>query len=335
VSNVVAVILFSGVVLYAVFAGADFGAGFWDLTAGGAARGRRPRWLIDHSIGPVWEANHVWLIFCLVVMWTAFPEAFASIMTTLHIPLGLAALGIVLRGSGFAFRKVSVRTESQRVYGAAFALSSVVTPFFLGTVAGGIASGRVPTGTSGGDAITSWLNPTSILGGVLAVVTCAYLAAVFLVADARHRQIEQLERYFRLRAFATAAVSGALVVAGIFVLRADARHLFDRLTGIALPLVVVSALCGVAALAVLRSAAPRLLRVLAVGAVAAVVGGWGVAQYPYLLGTHLKIARAAAPRAALWSIVVVFGVAVVLIVPSLAWLYLLQQHGTLEEPPAS
>jgi cytochrome d ubiquinol oxidase subunit II len=179
------------------------------------------------------------------------------------------------------------------------------------------------------------LNPTSILGGVLAVVTCAYLAAVFLVADSRHRQIEQLERYFRVRAFAAAAVSGALAVAGIFVLHADARHLFDRLTGVALPLVVVSAACGLAALAVLRSAAPRLLRVLAVGAVAAVVGGWGVAQYPYLLGTHLKIARAAAPRATLWSIVVVFGVAVVLIVPALAWLYLLQQQGTLEEPPAA
>src|ERR1700682_635108 len=118
-SDAVAVVLFAGVVVYAVFGGADFGAGFWDLTAGGAERGRQPRDLIDRSIGPVWEANHVWLIFCLVVLWTAFPRAFAAIMTTLYVPLGLAALGIVLRGSGFAFRKVSVYTAEQRVLGAA------------------------------------------------------------------------------------------------------------------------------------------------------------------------------------------------------------------------
>jgi hypothetical protein len=142
-SRFAAVVLFAGVTLYAIFGGADFGAGFWDLTAGGAERGRRPRGLIDRSIGPVWEANHVWLIFCLVVLWTAFPTAFAAIMTTVYIPLGLAALGIVLRGSGFAFRKVSVRTPTQRANGAVFATSSVVTPFFMGVVAGAIASGRI------------------------------------------------------------------------------------------------------------------------------------------------------------------------------------------------
>src|SRR4051812_6073524 len=181
--DVAAVILFAGVVAYAVLAGADFGAGFWDLTAGGAERGRRPRGLIDRSIGPVWEANHVWLIFCLVVLWTAFSSAFAAIMTTLFVPLGLAAFGIVLRGSGFAFRKVAVRTSAQRAAGATFAISSVVTPFFLGTIAGGIASGRVPSAGSG-DPLKSWLNPTSILGGTLAVVVCAYLAAVFLTSEA-------------------------------------------------------------------------------------------------------------------------------------------------------
>jgi cytochrome d ubiquinol oxidase subunit II len=328
----VAVILFTGVVLYSVFAGADFGAGFWDLTAGGAERGRMPRGLIDRSIGPVWEANHVWLIFCLVVMWTGFPRAFASIMSTLFIPLWLAAFGIVLRGSGFAFRKVSVRTETQRTYGAAFAFSSVITPFFLGTVAGGIASGRVPSG-GGSNHFSSWINPTSILGGVLAVVVCAYLAAVFLVAEARARRVPGLERYFRRRALAAAIAAGAVAIAGIFVLRADARHLFDRLTGVALPLVIVSTVCGLAALALLQFAPPRPLRVLAVLAVVSVVGGWGVAQYPYLLGTHLRIAEAAAPTSTLWAIVIVFGAAAVLCVPSLALLYMLQQRGTFEEAP--
>src|SRR5512133_2524466 len=122
-STVVAVVLFFGVVAYAVFGGADFGAGFWDLLAGGAERGQRPRNLVDHSIGPVWEANHVWLIFCLVVLWTGFPATFSAIMTTLYVPLGLAALGIVLRGSGFAFRKELVRPDELRLTGTIFALS--------------------------------------------------------------------------------------------------------------------------------------------------------------------------------------------------------------------
>ena len=121
-STFAAVLLFAGVVAYAVLGGADFGAGFWDLTAGGAERGRRPRHLVDVVLAPVWEANHVWLIFCLVMLWTGFPTAFAAITTTLYVPLGLAALGIVVRGSGFAFRKVFVRTQQQRFAGAAFAV---------------------------------------------------------------------------------------------------------------------------------------------------------------------------------------------------------------------
>ena len=120
-ADVVAVILMVGIIAYALFGGADFGSGFWDLVAGGAERGRRPRAVVQHAIGPVWEANHVWLIFCLVVLWTAFSEAFQSITLTLFVPLSLAALGIVLRGSSFAFRKEVQRTSSQRNFGAAFA----------------------------------------------------------------------------------------------------------------------------------------------------------------------------------------------------------------------
>ena len=169
-SDVVAVILMVGVVAYAVFGGADFGAGFWDLIAGGAERGERPRAVAAHSIGPVWEANHVWLIFCLVVLWTGFPEAFQSIMLTLYVPLSLAAFGIVLRGSSFAFRKEVFRTSSRRDFGAVFAASSVLVPYCLGAVAGAIASGHVPAGGKAGDPWSSWFNATSILGGVLAVV---------------------------------------------------------------------------------------------------------------------------------------------------------------------
>src|ERR687885_1857470 len=197
-STLAAVVLFIGVIAYAVLGGADFGAGFWDLTAGGAQAGRRPRHLVDLALAPVWEANHVWLIFCLVMLWSAFPAAFAAITTTLYVPLGLAALGIVVRGSGFAFRKVLVCTDQQRLTGAAFAISSVLAPFFLGAVVGGIASGRVPA-AGHGDPVTSWVNPTSLLGGTLAVLTCAFVAAVFLTAEARRREEVELEAWFQRR----------------------------------------------------------------------------------------------------------------------------------------
>ncbi len=141
--------------------------------------------MIDHSIGPVWEANHVWLIFVFVVLWTGFSEAYASITLTLFVPLTLAAFGIVLRGSSFAFRKTVFRTRDRRNFGAAFAVSSVIVPYCFGAVAGAIASGRVPAGGVAGDPWDSWVNPTSVLGGVLAVVVVAYLAAVYLVWDAR------------------------------------------------------------------------------------------------------------------------------------------------------
>jgi cytochrome bd ubiquinol oxidase subunit II len=328
-STFAAVVLFVGVVAYAVLGGADYGAGFWDLTAGGAERGREPRHLVDQSLAPVWEANHVWLVFCLVMLWTGFPVAFAAIMTTLYVPLGLAALGIVVRGSGFAFRKVFVRTEQQRVVGAAFAGSSVLTPFFLGAVAGGIASGRVPT-RGHGDPLTSWLNPTSLLGGVLAVLACAFTAAVFLTAEARRRDEPDLERWFRLRAQVTAVVTGVVALAGIAILRADAPRLFSGLLSRGLVLVVLSGLCGLGALTLVRRAAPRVVQALAVTAVGAVVAGWGVAQYPYLLGTHLSIAQAAAPAPTLVALTVVAAAALVLVVPSMALLFVLQQRGRLE-----
>jgi cytochrome d ubiquinol oxidase subunit II len=328
-STWIALVLFGGVVMYGIFGGADFGAGFWDLTAGGAERGRRPRELIDHSIGPVWEANHTWLILCLVVLWTGFPVAFAAIMSTLYIPLGLAALGIVLRGAGFAFRKVSMPSAEERVTGVVFAASSVVTPFFFGAVVGGIASGRVPS-SGNGDAIRSWLNPTSLLGAALAVTVCAYLAAVFLTEDARLRGQSDLEQWGRRRALAAATVAGAVSLVGLFVLRADAHRLYTHLLGVGLPFVIVSGLAGLAALVGLRRAARRVVRLLAVIAVGAILLGWGAAQYPYLLGTHLSIGEAAAPRPTLAALTVVAVAAAVLVVPSMALLYVLQQRARLE-----
>jgi cytochrome d ubiquinol oxidase subunit II len=324
-------VLMVGLVLYALFGGADFGAGFWDLTAGGAERGERPRALIDRSIGPVWEANHVWLIFCIVVLWTAFPPAYSAIFSTLIIPLTLAALGIVLRGSGFAFRKVSTRLGMRRVYGVVFALASVLTPFFLGAVLGAVASGRVPPGNAAGDLWTSWLNPTGIAVGALAVAVCAYLAAVYLIVDARHLGDAQLERHFTRRAFGAGIAAGVLAAAGLLVLRSDATRTFDRLTGTALPLVLVSAACGVAVLVLLAIGRTRGTRVLAAAAVAAVVVAWGVAQWPYMLPETLTVEAAAGDPTTLAWVLVVFVVAIVLVIPSLFLLYVLDQRSRLEE----
>src|SRR5829696_5789178 len=199
-STAAAVILFTAITMYAILGGADFGAGFWDLVAGGTKRGERPREVIDHSIGPVWEANHVWLIFVFVVLWTCFPEAYASIMLTLFVPLTIAAFGIVLRGASFAFRKSVVTLRDRRLFGALFAASSVLVPYCMGAVAGGIASGRVPAGGQAGDPVDSWINPTSVVTGLLAVAAVAYLAAVYLVWEARLRGDAELAEYFRRRA---------------------------------------------------------------------------------------------------------------------------------------
>lgn len=324
-----AIVLWLGLTAYAVFGGADFGAGFWDLAAGGARRGAAPRALIADAIGPVWEANHTWLIFDLVILWTAFPPAFAAIMSTLFVPLTLAALGIVLRGAAFAFRPVASGPTAQRVANAVFAISSVVTPFFLGAAGGAIASGRVPAGNAAGDPWTSWLNPTSLLVGLLAIATCAYLAAVFLVADARRGSQPDLAAYFLRRATSAALVAGALAVAGIGVLRVDAPVLADELMRPGWPLIAASGILGGAALVRLRRAAPRGTRVLAVGAVVAVVWGWGVAQYPDILPGSLSLADAAAPSGSLEALLVVFVVAALVIAPSLGLLYYLDQRSRL------
>jgi cytochrome bd ubiquinol oxidase subunit II len=326
--QVTAVVLWLGLTAYAVFGGADFGAGFWDLSAGATKRGAAARALIADAIGPVWEANHTWLIFDLVILWTAFPPAFAAIMSTLFVPLTLAALGIVLRGAAFAFRPVAPGLPERRAAGSVFAISSIVTPFFLGAAGGAIASGRVPAGNAAGDPWTSWLNPTSMLVGLLAVATCAYLAAVFLVADARRSQPELMD-YFRRRAALAALAAGALAVAGIGVLRVDAPVLADELTRRGWPLVVASATLGTAALVLLRRGIARGTRVLAVGAVVAVVWGWGVAQYPDILPGSLSLAEAAAPQGSQESLLVVFIVAALVIAPSLGLLYYLDQRSRL------
>jgi cytochrome d ubiquinol oxidase subunit II len=320
----VAAAMFAGVVAYAVLGGADFGSGFFDLTAGSSLRGAELRTLVDHSIGPVWEANHVWLIYVLVIWWTGFPESFAATMTTLALPLLLALLGIVLRGASFAFRKYSATLGQARLFGVIFAASSILAPFFLGTVAGAIASGRVPA-EGVGDRWSSWLNPTSIFGGLIAVGTCAFLAGVFLAADAARSDQARLAEDLRIRALGVGVVTGVIVYVALAPIMEDAPTLSEGLTGRAAPLVVLSALAGASTLWLLWRRRYAVARWPAVVAVAAVVSGWGIAQYPWLLVDEVTIVDAAGATATLQALLVAVGLAVVIVVPPLAYLFRLTQ----------
>ncbi|MER6082894.1 cytochrome d ubiquinol oxidase subunit II [Streptomyces sp. NPDC001833] len=329
IAGVIAVVLLLAIAAYACGGGTDYGAGFWDLTAGGAERGRRPRWLIDHAMEPVWEVNNVWLIFVLVIMWTGFPVLFQRVFTTMWLPLALAAVGIVLRGAGFALRKPVRRLAGRRLYGAVFAVSSLLTPFFLGAAAGGVASGRVTATTTA--STDAWANPTSLLFGLLAVAATATLGAVFLAADARRFDAPDLDHYFRRRALAALAAVAVLAVVTLVVTHGDAPHVWHGLThGVGLVFVIVAVLATLATAWLLIRPSGGWSRVTAVGVVASAVIAWGMAQRPYLVPTSLTIAEGAGAHTTLRWLGLVTLVAVVLIVPAVVFLYWLDTHGELE-----
>jgi cytochrome bd ubiquinol oxidase subunit II len=316
---------------YLVLGGADFGAGFWDLTAGGPERGARVRGIVKFGMSPVWEANHVWLIFVFVAFWTAFPVAFGSIASTLYVPLFAAAVGIIFRGAAFALRGEAATIAEARILGAAFALSSVLVPFFLGAAVGGIASGRVPVGNASGDALTSWWNPTSVVVGVLTVAVGAHLSAVFLAADSIRAEQPDMVRAFRARALGSGAVAGTLAVAALFVVRDDAHGLYHGLVrGGGLALVCVSAVAGLVTLGLEWRSRFDLARYTAAVAAASIVAGWAVAQRPYLLPPELTLSQAAASDATLVALLVSAAVGMVLLVPSLWYLFRLVLRGKLD-----
>jgi len=329
-----------GLVFYVVLAGADFGAGFWQLLAGRGKAAARVREHAHESMAPVWEANHVWLIFVLTVTWTAYPSAFGSIASTLSIPLFIAAIGIILRGAAYALRAGTASARERRWVDAVFAVSSILTPFALGTMVGAIAARRVPVGNAAGHLFSSWTGPTSILVGVLAIATSAYLAAVFLAADARRSSAgaaadHELEAGFRTRALAAGLVAGAIALAGIAVLHSDAHPLYHRLLhSDALAGLIVSLLAGLLTLELVRRARFESARYTAALAVAAVIGGWALAQNPILL-RGLTVRQAAAPHDTLVVVIVaVLGGAVILF-PSLALLFRLVLRGQLDHNAAA
>lgn len=328
-AEAVLIVLMAGLTAYAVLGGADFGAGFWELESYRTRQGSRLRAAIHRSVGPVWEANHVWLIFVLVLLWTAFPRAFGSIMSTLSVPLFLAAVGIILRGSAFAFEPYVGAGRQSRTVSVLFGVSSILTPFAMGAAVGGIASGRVPVGNAAGDPVTSWFNPTSILTGALAVAFGAYLAAVYLAADAARASEPDLAERFRSRALASGVVAGAAAVGGLMVVRSDAPALWTGLTGSALPLVVASVASGAATLALVSRRRFGVARITGVGAVAPVIAGWAVAQRPDLLPGELTVTDAAAGRPTLIALLIGIAIGACVLIPSLVWLFRLTLRGDL------
>jgi cytochrome bd ubiquinol oxidase subunit II len=328
------ILMLVGLAAYAVLGGADFGAAFWQL----AARGDRGDALREHayrSMGPVWEANHVWLVFVLVVCWTAYPEAFASIFSTLTIPLFIAALGIILRGTAYAVHAGTAREIERRAVDAVFSVSSIVTPFALGTVVGAIASGRVPVGNARGDVVTSWLNPSSIAVGVLAVATGAYVGAAYLAGDAARAGLAAVAAAFQTRALGTGVVTGAIAFAALAVVAVDGDRVGERLLEWpALAAVTASAAAGISTLWLVRRSRFEAARFGASAAVAAVVVGWALAQRPQLL-PGLTVEQAAAGRSTVVATVVAVAVGAVVVVPSLAVLFRLVLRGRFDPKAAA
>ena len=323
--------ILAGMAAYTVLAGADFGAGLWTLLSAGplgGPAGDRVRDQARHAMGPVWEANHVWLIFVLVVCWTAYPVAFGSITSTLAAPLLIAAIGIIFRGAAYALRGVADSSRAARWAENLFAVSSVLTPFALGTAVGALAAGRVPVGNAAGNLVTSWLSPAPVLVGALAVVFSGYLAAVFLAADSVRYGEDSLAAGFRRRALVAAVLSGGLALPGLLVMRGSG---LDLTHGAALALVCVSGASGLATLALCWRSRFGLARLTAALAVAAVVVGWAAAQAPRFL-PGMTVTQAAAGRSTLVALVIAVACGSAILLPALILLFSLFLRGRLDTP---
>jgi cytochrome bd ubiquinol oxidase subunit II len=309
-------------VFYALLAGADFGGGVWDLLARGP-RAADQRALIADAIGPIWEANHVWLILVVVIMFTAFPPAFAVIMTALHIPLTVMLVGIVLRGAAFTFRTYDDQRDNvQRRWGRIFAIASVATPIMLGICVGAIASGRITVEdqivTSG--FFAAWLAPFPWAVGGFALALFAFLAAVYLTVEARE---PALQNDFRQRALLAAVAVGVLALMVFLLSGTGAPRIRAGLSASpwAWPLQIVTGGVAVGAIWALWTRRFYLARALAAAQVALILLGWGAAQYPYLVEPDITIQDAAAPPVTLRLLLIALGAGALVLFPSIYFLF--------------
>lgn len=319
-----AAILLGALVLYAVTGGADFGGGVWDLLARGP-RAARQRDVIAHALGPIWEANHVWLILVVVLLFVGFPRAFAALATDLHIPLAVMLIGVVLRGTAFTFRSYGGGTDSDlRFWGRVFAISSTVTPLTLGLCAGAVASGALridpKTGLVATDFVSSWTSPVALAVGVLALALFAFLGAVYLTLETTDTDLQD---DFRRRALAAGVVVFACSAAALLLARRDAPALFEGLTQgpgrVAFQIATGTA--AIAAFAALASRRFRLARAAAAVQVGLVVAGWGLAQFPLLIPPDLGLANTAAPASVLRPMLATLGVGSLLLGPAFLYLF--------------
>ena len=330
--HVVLGILATVLALYAVLGGADFGAGVWEFTTS-LQSDPQDRKLIQRAIGPVWEANHVWLIFALIILFNGFPAAFGALSRALTVPMLLALLGIVFRGSGFIFRAYAIGSDSLREYaGTVFALASTATPFFLGASVGAISTGTLqfsPDGRFRGDYATDWLCPLSTYTGVMAVGMCAYLAAVYMTREASLHDPSRLTAW-RGRALATGIWIGILAWLGLVMTWLEAGDLWNSLLSRAWPVILVSLITGTGSLFALKSQRFQFANLMAASAVGSVIYGWGLAQYPYFIRHDILIEKSMAPDFVLWAMAICILAGSVLLFPALWWLMVIFK--TSEQP---
>jgi cytochrome bd ubiquinol oxidase subunit II len=316
-------VLWVGMTLYVLLGGADFGGGVWDLLAAGPRR-ERQRGLISDAIAPVWEANHVWLIFVLTGLLAAFPGVFADLSVALYLPFSFVLLGIVFRGAAFAFRAHGDRDSPWvKTWTRVFGIASLVSPFLLGAAAASIASGRIRVidGQVEAGLVSAWTGPLSLFAGLFSVAICAYLAATYLIVEAAVRGDAKLERDFRTRAIGSGIVAGLLAAGGLLVVRSQAPVLWEGMTERGLPFVVISALAGLASLGAMATGARRAARAAAAVAVGAVLWGWGAAQWPYLVVPDVTADEAAALEDAVRIVAVGFTIGGLFLAPSLLLLF--------------
>jgi len=312
-------------VLYVLTGGADFGGGVWDLLARGPRR-RRQRALVAAALAPVWEANHVWLILLVVLLFVGFPDAFAAVSIALHLPLSLMLAGIVLRGAAFVFRAYDPHNPDETVgpWRLVFAVSSTVTPVMLGTTLGALATDALPLDPSTGmvqtDFVSAWLAPWPILVGVLTLGLCALLAAVYLTLETGEAALQD---DFRQRALATQLVVALLAPLTILLgVGAAPRFTTNLLEGpVSLGLIALALAAALATSGALWKRSWRWARGAVVVQVGTIVAGFGFAQLPVIVGPDLTIVACAAPDEVLRPVLACLAVGAPILAAALWWLY--------------
>lgn len=317
-----AIIMVISLNFYVLLGGADYGGGLWDLLSFGE-RKQKQRELIAEAIGPIWEANHVWLILVIVILFTGFPLAFAQISTYLHIPLTLMLVGIVLRGSAFTFRSYDSRDDVvQRRWGRMFAIASTITPVLIGIIVGAISSDKFPLVTSNflSSFIWTWLRPFPVCVGFFALTLFAFLAAVYLTIEAEERDLQE---DFRKRALISALFVFILAVSVFLLAGNDAPHIRHVLTNSiwTIPLHVATGSFAVGAILALWKRRYSAARVCTALQVSLILWGWALAQFPFLVRPAITIYAAAAPKATLDLLLGALFLGAVLLFPSFYYLF--------------